>query len=179
MKLTKNKIVIAIILIIMFLVYLSSQKTPKETPKEVKEVPLKTVSASLVYNLVEDLDINMLTPRIEDLDHALKKMSGINRALENCATVHETAYNILDSTLFDSDTVILKQYIDYKNSIRASQKLTLDMYYSYYQHDFEPFNKSRKLLALTTIYKKSILNAMKRRVIYLTDTIGKTRIFNN
>ena len=175
MKLTKNKIVIAIILIIMFLVYLSSQKTPKE----VKKIPLKTVSASWVYNLVEDMDINMLTPRINDLDHALKEESDIKIALENCATVHGTAYSILDSTLFDSDTVILKQYIGYKNSIRLTQKLTLDMIHSYNQHDFESFNKSRKLLALTTFYQKDILDAMKHRVIYLTDTIGKTRIFNN
>jgi len=175
MKLTKNKIVIAIILISMFLVYLSSQKTPKE----VKRVPLKTVSASWVYNLVEDMDINMLTPRINDLDYAIKEISDIPIALENCATVHGSAYSILDSTLFDSDTIILKHYIDYKKSIRWTEKETLDMYDSFNRRDFVSFFNSRKSIELARIYQKSVLDAMKRRVIYLTDTTGKTRIFNN
>ena len=169
MKLLKNKAVIIVVIIIGGLIILNTFF--KDNQKVIVDKPLKHVSASEIYNFVLDIDSNMLKPRFRALDRALKNLAGIDIALENFSVVYGTAYEILDTTKFESDTVILRHFDNFKNSVLRTHILTLDMLDSYNKKDFKSLNESRTLVALHLYKQENILYFMKSRVEYLHDTV--------
>lgn len=169
MKLLKNKALIIVVIIIGGLIILNTFF--KANQKVIVDKPLKHVSASEIYNFVLDIDSNMLKPRSRALDRALKNFSGIDIALQNFIVDYGTAYKILDTTKFESDTVILRHFDKFKNSVRRTEILTLDMLDSYNKKDIKSLNESRTLVAFHLYIQEDILNTMKRRVEYLHDTI--------
>lgn len=169
MKLLKNKAVIIVVIIIGGLIILNTFF--KDNQKVIVDKPLKHVSASEVYNCAEDIQKNMLSQSLIDLDRALKEFSNVDIALCNCGTVHETAWKILDTAKFVSDTMILSHFDDYKKSVAYTRHLSGAMLLCYVKKDFKCLNEHRSMLALNVFYQEDILDAMKRRIKYLSDPI--------